>query len=159
TSILDSSAGSLLECIALARLDQAASGQIDPSATAVQNQLHAGPTSHAIENILEGADAAKILTGLGALQLIETDPYEVGAGLALAQHVTSVLIAQLQAQGPADIPSGDWAASLPPEMQQLMYDAEVASQYFNLGMGYATMGVDGIKTGLNFMSPVIGAPY
>ena len=48
---------------------QAASGQVDPHATALDQQLHGGATSHAIENILEAADAGKILTGLGALQL------------------------------------------------------------------------------------------
>jgi hypothetical protein len=131
-----------------------------------------GAVSHAIENILEAADAAKILTGLGALQLIETDRYELGAGLALAQHVTQVLVAQMQAQeaahpgstGPATL--SELAASMPPEMQHSMHFAEVASQYFNLGLGYAATGLadikSGLQTGLHELErgiPVLGAAY
>ncbi|MEA2945662.1 MAG: hypothetical protein QOI40_992, partial [Alphaproteobacteria bacterium] len=172
TSHLDTAPSALLECIALARLDQAASGQVDPNSSALDRAIHGGAVSHAIENILEGADAGKILTGLGALQLIETDHYELGAGLALAQHVTQVLVAQMQAQeaahpgstGPATLSS--LAASMPPEMQQSMHFAEVASQYFNLGMGYAATGIADIKSGLQTgidalrpAIPVLGAAY
>jgi hypothetical protein len=172
TSHLDTAPAALLECIALARLDQSASGQIDPHATAQQQLIHGGAVSHAIENILEGADAAKILTGLGALQLIETDRYELGAGLALAQHVTQVLVAQMTAQEAAHPGStghatlSTLAASLPPDMQQSMHFAEVASQYFNLGMGYAATGIadikSGLQTGLDALRPaipVLGAAY
>jgi hypothetical protein len=156
-SHLDTAPAALLECIALARFDQAASGLA---------------STHGIENILEGADAAKILTGLGALQLIETNHNQLSAGLALAQHVTQVLIAQMQAQesahpgstGPYTLSS--LAASMPPEMQSTMHFAEVASAYYNLGMGYAATGIadikHGLQTGLDALRPaipILGAAY
>lgn len=155
TSHLEPAAASFLECLALARLDMAASGQVDPNATAQQQLIHGGASSHAIENIIEASDAAKILTGLGALQLTITDSYELGAGLALAQNVTQVLVAQLEAQeaahpgstGTSDSGTSDWASGLPADMQSLAHIVEVASQYFTLGMGYAHTGIDAIKSG------------
>jgi hypothetical protein len=157
TSHLEPAAASFLECLALARLDMAASGQVDPNATAQQQLIHGGASSHAIENIIEASDAAKILTGLGALQLTITDSYELGAGIALAQHVTSALVAQLQAQEAANPGStnasgslgSDWASGLPADMQSLAHVVEVASQYFTLGMSYAHTGIDAIKSGFN----------
>jgi hypothetical protein len=152
TAGLDVGPASLLECIALAQLDLAASGNIDPNATAQNQMIYGGAVSHAIENILEGTDAAKILTGLGAMQLTAPSPYEMGAGLALAQNVTQVLIAQLQAQDAAhpgstgSSTSSDWGANLPPEMQTLLHYADVAGQYFTLGMGYAQTGIHAIES-------------
>ena len=61
TSGLDADAASFLECMALARLDMAASPQGDPNATQWQQMLHA---TRSIENIIEAADAAKISPGL-----------------------------------------------------------------------------------------------
>jgi len=150
---LDSTAGSFLECIALARLDMAASGQVDPQATVWDQRIHGGATSHAMENIIEATDAAKILTGLGALQLTVTDHYVLGAGIALGQHVVQVLAAQLQAQEAAHPGStgttggSDWAAGLPDSMKGLTHAVELASQYFTLGMTYAQTGINALQSG------------
>ena len=140
------SAASLFEAVALARLDLAASGQTDPNATVAEQQQHRADTSASIQSLLEGSDAAKVLMGLGALQTIGNDTYLHGAGLALAQHMMGVVVTQLTSQEAANPGSTgasastpDWAHSLPPAVQQTMHYADIATQFFTLGIGSAAL--------------------
>lgn len=144
---------SMIECIALARLDLVASRQVDPNASLAVQAAHGGASSQAVQNIIEAADAAKILTGLGALQMTAgASSYELGAGLALAQHVTQVLVAQMEAQGASTAGSSEDGGlgsavmnALPPLAQQLVRYAELASQYFTLGLSYAPAALNAIE--------------
>ncbi|WP_398480637.1 hypothetical protein [Tardiphaga sp.] len=153
TEGLPATEASILECIALARLDLSASGQIDPHATPEQIMMHGGPTSSGIQQLLETADAAKLLTGLGALQVAGgATSYDLGAGLALAQHVTQVLVDQMMAEharaGTSPSGSGssiDIFANMPPAVQQIIMCAEMASQYFTIGLSYAPVALDAIE--------------
>lgn len=141
TAGVSADAAVAFETVALARLDLQASGQVDPNATIAQQQAHAHATSSAIQSVLEGSLAAKVLSGLGALQTVGNDTYLHGAGFALAQHMMGVVVSQLAEQPNAASSSTaalpDWAHSLPPAVQQTMHYADIATEIFTLGIGTA----------------------
>jgi hypothetical protein len=159
---VDPDTAAAFSALALARLDLAASGQVDPNATVADQAAHAHVTSGAIQTLLESQQGARVLFGLGTLQTLGNDTYQNGASLALAQHMMGVVISQLTDQGAATSSSStlpDWMGSMPPAAQQAVHYADMAMQIFVLGIG--TAGVlnilgehySGVATVLNYMSP------
>ncbi len=147
------------QATAAANSGETFANKVNVQATTIDMQIHSslyqgvelrqGFSSSAIENLIETTSADKILMGLGALQISQSDSVSLAAGLTLAQHVTNVLATQMAAHNAdgsaASSADSSFINSLPPDMQKIMGYAETAGNYFMLGVGYAQQGLSKLE--------------